>query len=270
MVGLTETPLRPIDSSSGPIAIFPKEAFPLRARRLFPFLLAAALLLPAISLAAGESCTCGDFRYVILEDGSACLVQYLGNAAEVFIPAELDGRPVTAVRGNPFVSMYDFSYHVKDCAVAVAADHPYLEMVNGVLFGRTDHRLIWVPRALGLETYDVPDGVEIIGRHAFYACKALTAVRLPESVTVIENHAFRACQGLAAVNLPEGVTSVGECAFMGCRSLESLALPASLAGIGWKAFDACPALTLTVAPGSFAHRYCGENGLAFVVAEEEP
>ncbi|MBR5344898.1 MAG: leucine-rich repeat domain-containing protein [Clostridia bacterium] len=236
-------------------------------KKCFLFLLLLTFLPLTSALASGETYTCGDFRYTLLEDGSACLIAYIGVETDVFIPAELDGHPITAVQGNPFCAMYDFSYHLKDCTVAVAEDHPYLEVVDGVLFGRTDHRLIWYPRVLGGEAYTVPEGTEIIGRHAFYACKELTAVELPESVTRIENHAFRACGALVEIALPEGLTEIGECAFMGCRVLETLALPSGLESIGWKAFDTCPMLTLMVHPGLFAEAYCIQNGLEYIYTE---
>ena len=233
-------------------------------KKLLLFLLSLSLLFSAIAaFADGETYVCGDFRYTLLEDGGACLVAYTGDAAEVFIPAELDGHPLTAVQGNPFCAMRDFSYHVKDCTVTVAEDHPYLEVVDGVLFGRTDHRLIWYPRVLAGEVYVIPEGTEIIGRHAFYACAELTAVTVPDSVTAIENHAFRACRALKDIVLPEGLTFIGECAFMGCRSLETLALPRALETIGWKAFDTCPLLLLVVSPESPAEAHCLEKGLNF-------
>lgn len=235
-----------------------------KPRKFFPPILLLLLLFPLSAAAAGGSFTCGDFRYTLLEDGSACLTAYTGDAAEVFIPAELDGHPLTAVQGNPFCAMRDFSWHLKDCTVTVAADHPYLEVVDGVLFGRTDHRLIWYPRALGGEAYAVPEGTEIIGRHAFYACAELTSVTLPESVTLIENHAFRACRGLTDIALPAGVTSLGECAFLGCRALETLTLPPDLASIGWHCFDTCPLLVLRVAPDSPAEACLSGTGLAYV------
>ena len=237
-------------------------------KRRFPLLLVLALILPLAALAAGETYTCGDFRYVLLEDGSASLLQYTGRDSEVLIPASLDGHPVTAVQGNPFCAMYDFSYHVMDCTVAVAEDHPYLEVVDGVLFGRTDHRLIWYPRALGGEAYAVPEGTEIIGRHAFYACADLTAVTLPESLTRIENYAFFGCRALRDIRLPEGVAHLGDCGFMGCRALEVLALPPGLETLGWHCFSACPLLTLTVRPGTPAEALCAEAGLTWIPAAE--
>ena len=229
-------------------------------KRLLPLLLVLALLPAGAALAAGETYTCGNYRYVLLEDGSALLIAYLGTDAVAVLPLELDGHPVTGARGNPFASMYDFSWHLKECTVDVPEDHPHLAVVEGVLFGRADAVLIWRPRLLPEHSYAVPEGTRVIGRHAFYADHALTGVALPEGVTQIGNYAFGGCDKLTEVNLPEGVTELGDCAFIGCASLASLALPASLAHIGWHCFDGCGSLVLTVFPGSWAEAWCEEHG----------
>lgn len=227
-------------------------------------LLPVFLLLPALAAAAGETYVCGDLRYVLTEDGGALIIGWTGDAETAVLPLELDGRPVVGVRGNPFASMYDFSWHLKDCEVAVAEGHPCLEVREGVLFGKADAVLVWRPRTLPEHTYAVPEGTRIIGRHAFYADHALTEVTLPEGVTLIDYYAFGGCDKLASVNIPEGVTALGDCAFIGCRSLTSLTLPASLEAIGWHCFDGCEALVFTVTPGSWAAQWCEEHGAAYV------
>ena len=63
------------------------------------------LLLSAVLPACGLSSfaedegelTCGDYAYQLLEDGSARITAYTGDATELAVPAELDGHPVQEI-----------------------------------------------------------------------------------------------------------------------------------------------------------------------------
>ena len=137
-----------------------------------------------------------------------------------------------------------------------------------------------------LMSVSLPDSVTRIGDHAFVNCTALTSITLPNSVTSIGDYAFTGCTALTSISLSNSVTGIGECtfgyctslsqinipdsvtsidiaAFMGCQSLTSLFIPDSVTNIGGLAFLDCSSLTLTVNSGSYAQRYCEENGLQY-------
>ena len=66
------------------------------------FLLLMALCLccsASVSFGADDKYTSGDFEYVLLEDGNVEISAYNGEAEELEIPLELDGKPVTGIRG---------------------------------------------------------------------------------------------------------------------------------------------------------------------------
>lgn len=86
-----------------------------------------------------------------------------------------------------------------------------------------------------LETYQVKDGVEIIGDRAFYDAKVERVV-LPDSLKVIGQSAFAGCKHLADINIPEGVELIKETAFRDCESLAELTLPSTLLEVGARAF----------------------------------
>lgn len=90
-----------------------------------------------------------------------------------------------------------------------------------------------------LETYQVKDGVEIIGDRAFYDAKVERVV-LPDSLKVIGQSAFAGCKHLADINIPEGVELIKETAFRDCTSLTEITLPATLLKVEKRAFG--PAL----------------------------
>ncbi|MBR0405254.1 MAG: leucine-rich repeat protein, partial [Eggerthellaceae bacterium] len=88
-------------------------------------------------------------------------------------------------------------------------------------------------------------------------------VVIPDYVTAIGNRAFSGCTGVASVSVPEGVTEIYDNAFADCATLASVTVPGSVTKIGKDAFRNSPA-TVVCPEGSYAHRYCLENRVAFV------
>lgn len=72
---------------------------PRRIAFLLTLLVALTLLLCA---AAEDEYTCGDYRYILLDDGTAEITRYTGNDANLTIPNHLDGYSVTAIGGTAF------------------------------------------------------------------------------------------------------------------------------------------------------------------------
>ena len=62
-------------------------------------LFAAALLLLVLPAAAESN---GDFKYALNDDGTVKITQYTGRAAELKIPAKLDGKKVTVIGKTAF------------------------------------------------------------------------------------------------------------------------------------------------------------------------
>lgn len=182
----------------------------------------------------------GLFQYVVREDGSAELISYLGPDGRIIFPTELDGHPLLAVRLNPF---YDGGSSTKSCLAAVAQDHPYLATIQGVLFGKSDKKLIAYPVSLADETYAIPNGIRTVGAYAFANNRALTSVSIPDTVTVIEQRAFVHCSQLVSADLPDGLTGVDTSAFYQCSSLQAVVIPGGVADVGAYAFYKCYGLS---------------------------
>ena len=220
-------------------------------------LLAVLLVLLALGCAAAvaEETTCQSdgFEYALLPNGDAELIRYLGEEGEVTIPNELDGHPITAVRGNPFAVVDENGSvtGIKDCAVSVAADHPYLTAEDGALFGKSDRKLIYYHRdSLTFGDYEIPQGTREIGELAFVFSTGLTGVTIPDTVTAIGEWAFYGCISLMNVTIPDSVTSIGVGAFYVCSSLTSVTIPDSVTSIGVRAFYGCSSLTSVTIPDS--------------------
>ena len=156
----------------------------------------------------GTRGTCDGFDYIVLEDGTVEITGYSGTDSELVIPGELDGLTVTGIGKNAFNScttlfsavipdgvtyIDDYAFYgcrglteisIPDSVSTIginpfdwcdrltefklSPDHPFLEVTDGVLFGKADRKLICYPASLKSESYSVPDGTLLLGDEAFY------------------------------------------------------------------------------------------------------
>ena len=104
---------------------------------------------------------------------------------------------ITDMGDNPF----------RECTglktITVSENHPYLEVIDGVLFSKPDHRLICCPITKGDSEYEIPDGIRIIGSSAFVSGN-ISKIIIPESVETIGKATFRDSQ-LSEINIPSRV-----------------------------------------------------------------
>ena len=155
---------------------------------------------------------CVSLGRVDLPEGLLSIGSRAFDHCEALLQVEL---PMSLVEmgDNPFrgcANLYD---------IRIAEGHPYLQLAEGALLSRPDHRLICFPMGLTTPLYRVPEGVEIIGANAFEQDLYIEEIVLPESVTAIGQAAFDGCEALKAMNLPASVQTIGEAA-MRCRNLE--------------------------------------------------
>lgn len=97
--------------------------------------------------------------------------------------------------------------------------------------------------ARGIDVIIIGDGVETIGKNAFYGFVTLKKVVIGNGVTDIGEKAFYKCPALAEVVFGSSIEKIGARAFYKCDALTSVALPSSLRTIGDYAFYKCEALT---------------------------
>ena len=140
---------------------------------------------------------------------------------------------VTSMGDSPFTSCGSLE------EIRISEDHPYLDLSDGILFSKPDHRLICFTKVFAGGAYTVPDGTVEIGERAFWDCGTMVSITLPDSVTTIGEEAFGYCTGLTSAGIPGSVTAIGENAFYGCPHT----------------------LKVTVDRGSYAEQYCKKNRL---------
>ena len=102
-----------------------------------------------------ETFTSGDYEYALLDDGTVEIAGYKGSADLLAIPAELDGKTVTAI-GD-----YSFLF----CGSLTSVSIPdSVTSIGDSAFSSCD----------SLTSVSIPDSVTSIGDYAFAGCGSLT------------------------------------------------------------------------------------------------
>ena len=111
------------------------------------------------------------------------------NLSSVYIPST-----VTSIGEFAFNALGTFSGGV----VNVAVDNPNYSSIDGVLFDKSQTRLIMCPD-FKTGIYTIPSTVDTIVSRAFLNCSVLTSIIIPSSVKVIGYEAFSGCNGLQSI-----------------------------------------------------------------------
>ncbi|MBQ7487139.1 MAG: leucine-rich repeat domain-containing protein [Clostridia bacterium] len=211
------------------------------------------------------------YRYRLLADGTAEILEYTGDAFQLILPETLDGHPVSSIGEEAFygshysmehltipasvthigsgafsmtdlteieipaglVSMGDnpFSYCTSLKAITVAEDNPAFYVQDGVLFCREDHSLVCYPN-LAVEP----------------AVDAYETYTVPAGTEIIRGNAFGGVEVLSDIFLPDSLRLIGPQSFGFCWGLNSLTIPDSVTEIGNAAFDSCKNLDRVTLP----------------------
>lgn len=227
----------------------------------------------------------GDFRYILLEDGSAAIIA-AETEGELVIPAELDGHPVaslgldshpdvylvykaaglldenrTLVRGVVSgnctgITLPDSLTAIGSCAFTDCVNLKYIVLPDSVVSIGSSAFL-----RCGLESVSVPEGVTRLKPAVFRQCKNLRSVTLPSTLTAIDDYAFEQCASLTEISIPEGVKTIGTRALAGCRILRNVVLPDSLEDMKDDTFAESFNILCTITSASYGSRYCQYFGI---------
>ena len=168
-----------------------------------------------------------DFEYKV-SGNRIEITKYIGKDEVVYIPAEIEGKPVVSVGG--FSETNVTSVIIPDGVKEIS----FTAFLN----------------CKELTNVEVPDSVTIIRNSAFCRCEKLKSVNIPDGVTEIGDWTFSDCKSLTSINIPNGVTKIGNNAFSSCHGLESITIPNSVTSIGHSAFASCWGLDSITIPGS--------------------
>ena len=211
-----------------------------KTTRLMSFVLVFVFLFANICVYNKAKADYYSFGYISLPDGTIAItdlyVDYLvSDIDELIIPDSIDGKPVTAIGDRALTSRRISKVVIPDSVVEMGANpfmvmdsivispnHPVFALIDGVLFNKTDKRLISYPFYKPGNSYTIPNGIEIIGSYAFYYAYYPNEIIIPDSVKVIEDYAFEECQYLTSITIPQSVYFIGANPFMNCFELTDI------------------------------------------------
>ncbi len=231
--------------------------------------------------------TSGDFEYEVLEDGTANIISYAGEATELVIPSEIDGHKVTSIG--------EWSFEGSDTLKSVKIPNSVIEIGEFAFVNCVELEKVEIPSSIiyiGYEAVNscdiyyggtnsqwekietqLPEKVSIHCKDELYTDSgfgylvendnvAITSYKgdnkeivIPSQidgydVTNIGNFAFDSCDTLTSVTIPNSVKTIGAYAFSWCDALKSVIIPNSVTNIESFAFWCCEALSSLEIPNS--------------------
>ncbi len=251
--------------------------------------------------AAGVVDSTGNYKYAILQDGTAKIVKYLKEEGAVKIPAALDGHPVTAI-GKAFAGKSLVTgIEIPDTVTVIGSESFYGTGIKEVTIPEAVVRIgdfafghclnlerLFIPqnvREIGGNIVQISDNlkeIEVDSRNAAYKSvdgvlynkdvtellampggKDMAGFRFPESVERIGRYAFYLCEHASFTELviPDRVTTIESVAFFLCRNLKRVVMGENVTEIGECAFIHCGNLKNITIPKSVAK--IGRYALAY-------
>jgi hypothetical protein len=211
-----------------------------------------------------------DFLWEKTKDGkSAVIFKYKGKDAEVNIPTQIWGLPVTEIESfnratEEKKKVQITSVTIPDCVTTVGdlsgcglADVTIGKGVKTIKnrgFSNNKLTKVSIPEGVTsieeasfannqLTSITIPPGVTVISRNVFEG-NQLTSVNIPKGVTKIDWSAFSNNQ-LASITIPDSVTFIGRHAFQN-NKLKNVTIPDSVTEIEQDAFAVCPLVSVTI------------------------
>ena len=148
---------------------------PALTKRHLSLLLSAALVLSlfsGVTMVRATAAASGDFSYEVLEDGTCSVTGYNGTAAELSIPAEIDGYLVTQIGDYAFSTCGDLITGVT-----------LPESVTTIGYSAFDG-------CTGLTAVTIPESVTTIHKWAFFGCTNLSQLNITSYNIAIGEDAF--------------------------------------------------------------------------------
>lgn len=226
-------------------------------------LLAFFLVMTLLGLEAGDL-VADKYEITVLEDGTAEITRYEGEAKNLRIPDEVEGHAVSAIGPKVF----DSSLRLESVVIPEG-----VTAIGTSAFSDCDQ----------LTSITLPSTLTTMGDYPFHDCDQLESITLPDSLCTLGANPFQACDSLMQIHLsqehpfllveqgvlfgkedkrlicypvalqgneytvPQGTRHIAGGAFCG-SGLESILLPDSLESIGVSAFEACKRLKSMAIP----------------------
>ena len=181
----------------------------------------------------------------------------LSNGSDIVVPNDIDGIPVTYVRGltadltsiklpSSLIKIKDDAFNSMDTLKSLVIDGgaPNLNELGERSFSGCSN----------IEELDLSNSkLTSIPEGAFAYCKNLKTIKLPSTITSIGDEAFYNCQSLTNIEGLDkcNLKSIGSASFSNCKALENLDFSQStFTNVPSKAFNGCSALAKITLPNT--------------------
>lgn len=181
----------------------------------------------------------------------------LSNGSDIVVPNDIDGIPVTYVRGltadltsiklpSSLIKIKDDAFNSMNTLKSLVIDGgaPNLNELGERSFSGCSN----------IEELDLSNSkLTSIPEGAFAYCKNLKTIKLPSTITSIGDEAFYNCQSLTNIEGLDkcNLKSIGSAAFSNCKALENLDFSKStFTNVPSKAFNGCSALAKITLPNT--------------------
>ncbi|WP_255882191.1 MULTISPECIES: leucine-rich repeat protein [unclassified Ruminococcus] len=206
------------------------------------------------------------YEYYVKSDGSAEIVNFVGDIDYVYVPDELNGVIVTSIGDTAFYDNTSLSEITLPKSVVSIGNYAFAGCTNLMLVSIPESKLKSVGNfAFAGCSYldhieDWSSNIEFVGERAFddtlwyksnsagpvYLGKVVIGyigdmkvnakIAIKDGTKGIASAAFANFTNLASVSIPESVKNIGEAAFVGCTSLKEISFPSSITRMGAGAF----------------------------------
>ena len=219
---------------------------------------------------------CGDYEdkgvSFTLYNNEYYISSYKGSAAEIIIPSEYRGYPVTNINNYAFSNCESVTSIVipdsvtrvgrgafEKCNNLESLTLPFVgEYRDGsgethftYVFGMYDagnYNTVLEYLPASLKTVNITGGTTIKSQ-AFYCCSTIERITLPNTITSISERAFVHCDNLKSINIPDGITKIEYATFEEC-GFTSIHIPDSVEIIDEFAFISCKFENITFGANS--------------------
>ena len=249
-------------------------------KKIFTFILSVALLLSVIpfnTLTANAETETGKFENFTYQISYGTITitgyEYDGSEpAEVIIPSEIAGYPVTTIRYLDIVSDKNIkSIYIPKSVTMIygpqySGDINYVSLESieiepgNLIYHSSGNCIIQTAEKqliFGSNKSMIPtDGSVVhIGSYAFFGCSSLKIITVPNNITIIDRYAFTNCSSLESMIIPDSVVNIGDSAFSGCISLKNITIPNGITSIAQDTFSFCGSLENIIIPSSVTSIY---------------
>ena len=157
------------------------------------------------------------------------------------------------------LSYISYQYHTLGYLdnIYVANSHPLWKSIDGVVYSLDGKTLLMFPR--NRSHYDVPEGVETLGRDCFDLA-SFTSIKLPSTLSTLEYYAFRHTT-ISSITLPAGVKEIYQDAIFNNLNLISVVMEATAPPKAYEnSFTANYSLTSIYVPNASVGAYKAAEG----------